>query len=377
MIRILHVIDHLGLGGAQTALLNLLKFSDRKNFTHTVASLHGLGECAAEFQAIDVRVISLSPRRWPPLYLPTLWRLLGNERFDIVHCHLFASNWIAKPMAWLRGCRTRFSHDQCNDALRAENSFFLALDKLTNRLSSKILAVSRSTEDFLRTRENIPADRVVYFPNGVDVRKFPRPTKEEQKTARAHFGLSPEALIVGGAGRLAPQKDFSTFLRAAALLSASRPTLHFVLFGAGPEEAEVKKLAAELNLEGRVTFAGYTAERAMIYQAIDVFFLTSLYEGTPMVLLEAMAARIPIAASSVDGTAEILEDRVSARLFPAGKAEAAAEALGELVDDVSTRSRLAETAYARVASNYDAQMLTERMEQFYVEETQKSASKRA
>lgn len=377
MIRVLHVIDHLGLGGAQTALLNLLKYSDRENFTHTVASLHGMGECAAEFQAIDIRVISLSPKRWPPLYFPALWRLLGHERFDVVHCHLFASNWIAKPMAWLRGCRTRFSHDQCNDALRVDNPFFLALDKLTNRLSTKILAVSRSTEAFLRDRENISADRVVYFPNGVEVKKFALPTAEEKRAARAHFGLPADALIVGGAGRLAPQKDFATFLQAAALLCPNRPALHFVIFGAGPEEADLKKLASELRLTSRVTFAGYKAERVFIYQAIDVFFLTSLYEGTPLVLLEAMAARVPIAASAVDGTAEILEDNVSARLFPAAQVEAAAKALEELVDDPALRERLIAAAYAKVASSYDAQMLTRQMEGFYLEETKKNMPLRA
>lgn len=367
MIKVLHVIDHLGSGGAQTALLNLLRFADRTRFDYTVAAMHGRGAVAEEFAAIGIRVVSLSPAKWPPDFIGHLWQLLRRERYDVVHCHLFASNWIAKPLAWLAGCRTLFSHDQCNDAFRSESMVVTTIDAVTNALSTHVLCVSHSIVDFLGDRECLPPERLEYFPNAVDPDAFLSPSTAGKLTARQRWHLPPDALLVGGVGRLVPQKDFATFLRAAARICPDHPRLHFVVFGEGPEEESLKSLATELGLAGRVTFAGYVNERAAIYQAIDLLFLTSLFEGTPMVLLEAMAAGVPIAASRIDGSAEILQDGREAVLFPPGDPAAAAPALRSLLDDEKLRQDLASAARARVSLQFNARSQMRRLEDLYTQ----------
>ncbi|CAN5786697.1 glycosyltransferase [soil metagenome] len=364
MIRVLHLIDHLGSGGAQTALLNLLRYRDPARFECVVASMHGRGPMAAEFEALGLPVVSLSARRWPPLYLFALPRLLRTQRFDVVHFHLFGANWIAKPIAWLFGCRVLFNHDQCNDALR-DKGLFLLLDRLTNRLSSKILAVSRSIVRFLGEKENIPAQLIEYFPNGVDVRSFPPATPASRKAARERWSLPADAFIVGGIGRLVAQKDFSFFLEIAVLLHAQEPQVHFVIFGDGPEEMNLKKRCRILGLESRFTFAGYVSERSAIYQAIDLLLLTSRYEGTPMVLLEAMVSLVPIVATAVDGTAEILTSSRSALLFQLGEEVAGMEAVLALLRDPALRSRLAIQAQFDALEHFDAEKQMKLLESLY------------
>ncbi len=373
MIRVLHVIDHLGSGGAQTALLNLLKYRDNTAFSHVVASMHGRGAVAAEFEALGIRVVSLSPAKWPPAYVFSLPRLLRAESFDIVHTHLFGANWLARPLARLAGCRTIFTHDQCNDAVR-DHPLFLLVDQLTNALADRILAVSRSTVRFLETQEHLSARQVEYFPNGVDVEAFPLAQPSEKKEARRRWGLPPRGVIIGGVGRLVPQKDFTTFLQAAALLAKKYPDVHFAIFGDGPQENELRELTSALGLAGRVSFLGYVRERAAIYAAIDMLFLTSRYEGTPMVLLEAMSSGVCIAASAVDGSAEILSDGVSARLFPAGSPGEAARAVECLLQEASARVTLAHKARQCAVSQFNAKNLMTRLESFYVQSVNENKS---
>ncbi len=365
MIKVLQIIDHLGSGGAQTVLLNLLKFRNQQDFSYTVACLHGKGSVAEELEAIGVPVVSLSPGKLPPLYVPNLAKLLFQERFDIVHCHLFGANWLARPTAALCGQKTIFTHDHCNDALRDRLGPFL-IDRLTNLLSCKILAVSRTTREFLLRQEGLSDEVVDYFTNGVDVEAFGPPSPEARAAFRARWGLKPEDFVVGGIGRLVSQKDFTTFLRAAALVAERLPSARFVIFGEGPEEAELKALAGTLGLGDCVQFAGYVGDRQAVYGAIDLLLLTSRYEGTPMVLLEAMAAGVPICATGVDGTAEVLTSRETALLFPPADPHAAAEAVLEMQNQPFAQ-KLSRAARLRVEADFSAKSLCLRLEGLYRE----------
>lgn len=364
MIKVLHIIDHLGPGGAQTALLNLMQRRSRKGFDYTVAAMHGEGAMAPEFRALGVRVLSLSPVKMPPYYLITLRKLVRMGKFDVIHFHLFGANWLAKPLARFLGCRVLFNHDQCNDAMR-EKLHWLFVDWFTNLFSTKVLAVSKTTVDFLRKRERIKPGKLEYFPNGVDVQSFREATQKQQAAARRRWGLPLDVPLVGGVGRLMPQKDFSTFLAAAAQVRGTRPDVHFVIFGEGPEEDALKEMAERLGVP--VTFPGFASDRHAIYQALDVLFLTSKYEGTPLVILEAMAAKVPVCASAVDGVAEVLTSGVNASLFPPRNPAAAAASLGALLDDPAQQSGQADAAREHVAQYFDVVEQMRRLERFYEE----------
>src|ERR1700752_320685 len=105
MIRVLHVIDHLDLGGAQTALLDMLRHRDSSAFDVEVAAMHGRVPFADALEALGIKVHSLARRKWPPSYVPALVRLLRGAAFHVVHFHLQGANWIAKPLAALAGQR--------------------------------------------------------------------------------------------------------------------------------------------------------------------------------------------------------------------------------------------------------------------------------
>src|SRR5262245_8101431 len=118
MIRVLHVIDHLGLGGAQTAVLDMLGNRDRAAFDVEAAVMHGWGPFADALEAVGVKVHSLSPAKWPPAYVPNFLRLIGQGNYDVLHFHLQASNWLMKPLAALAGATVRISHDHTSGDLK-------------------------------------------------------------------------------------------------------------------------------------------------------------------------------------------------------------------------------------------------------------------
>ncbi|MEO8354029.1 MAG: glycosyltransferase, partial [Chthoniobacteraceae bacterium] len=318
--RVLHIIDSFDLGGGQTALLNLLRALDRQRFDLEVACMHGRGVFWEDFTVLGIPVHSLSPRKWLPFYVPRLIALIRTRRFDIVHCHLFGANWIAKPLATLCAVPVRINHDQCNDALRHESRFALAMDTFTNRCASHVCAVSRSTREFLLAHENIAEDRVSIVYNAIDLDHFMPPS---DRPVRDRF-------VVLGIGRLHPQKNFTLFLETAQRVIARHPHTEFRLAGTGPEEGMLRAKASELGLDHCVQFLGHVRDTRALYADADALLMTSRYEGTPLTMLEAMAMRLPIVATAIDGIGEILVDGEDA-LLVAADAERLSAALDRMI----------------------------------------------
>lgn len=353
MMRVLHVIDSLDLGGAQAVVVNLARFRDRANVEMVVAAMHGRGVFADELEAEGVRVISLSAAKFPPCYLLALPRLLRRERFDVAHFHLFGSNWIAKPLAAACGVPVRVNHDHCNDRARA--GWKLAVDRLTNRWSSHVLAVSRSTAEDVVRRVGVAAEGVTCLPNGVDTGRFRPAGPEARASARAKLGVPSTGIVVAGLGRLHPQKNWPLFLEVAREF----PEVQFVIAGTGPQERNLRAAAG-----GNVHFAGHR-DPVEVLAAADVFLLTSDYEGMPMTLLEAMACGVVPVVSAVDGCRDILGDGVGGELAEAGSARDFVEKLGPLIASAELRAALGGAARDKVLRSYDARAQTAAVEELY------------
>ncbi len=357
--RILHVIDSFDLGGAQEALMNLVACSDRTRFEVEVATMHGRGIYWERFHALGVPVHSLSPHKFVPLYVWNLLRLLLTRDYDIVHCHLIAANLVAKPLAALIGVPVRINHDQANDEYRQRDRLRLALDKFANRFSTHICAVSASIVEFLVKHEGVPPERISLVHNAIDLRRF-TPAPERRAELRREWQLSPDAPVVAGIGRLNYQKNFTLFLEIAAEIARSHPQVVFVIAGTGPEERALREGAGT-----NVRFLGFVADTARLYDAVDFLLMPSRFEGLPMALLEAMAMRVPIVASRLDGIAEIITDGADGVLAaPVSKEEFTAH-LRALLDDPARAAQLAERAFQKVTAHFSADRMTREVEALY------------
>lgn len=359
------MIDSLDLGGAQTFLLELVKHHDRSRYLPEVACMHGRGVYAEAFEKNGITVHSLSPGKFPPLYLPNFWRLMRSGKYDILHFHLFGANLCAKPLAIMGGHPAIIVHDQCNDASREKNPLLLAADSFWNHRSDRVIAVSESTRDYLLDREDLPDDLVAMIPNGIDAEGFKPASGLQREESRDAFGIPRESLVIGGVGRLVAQKNFSLFIDVAVRILSGNPSAMFVIAGTGAEEEALNEKAKALGILDRVHFLGHVSDRLTLYHAFDALLMTSDFEGTPMVLLEAMSCALPVVASAVDGIAEVCTDGHDALLLPPGDVAGFAAALEGMLQDGGMRAALGGNARNTILKRYEIRQLVRRIEGIY------------
>ena len=168
-----------------------------------------------------------------------------------------------------------------------------------------------------------------------------------------------------------PQKNFTGFLEVAASLSRRLPEVCFVIAGDGPDRTSLENLANRLGITNRVHFLGFVAHMQDLYLASDVLFFPSLFEGTPMAVLEAMASGLPVVASRIDGTAEILTDGIDAFLAPVEQHQVFVQRLAALLQDQALAQRLAKSALAKVRQRFAAPIMVQQVESLYLEHLSK------
>lgn len=364
MRKILHVIDSLHLGGAQEVVMNLATCGDRMAFRHEVATMHGHGVYWDRMRALGIPLHSLSPHKLFPWYAASLPALLARGRFDVLHCHLVASNIFAKPVGALARVPVIINHDHTNDDYRASQRVRLALDSLSNRLATHLIAVSDSCRQFLISREGIPSDKITLVQNAIDLARFSKSCGTREAARRA-LGIPPGTRVVAGVGRLNPQKNFALFLRVAEQVAARHPEAVFVIAGEGPEEPLLRGLAAASGLGGKVRFAGYVADTRQVYLAADILLMPSLFEGLPMTLLEAMAMEVPVVASALDGISEVVEHGTDGLLAASGTPHGFAEAIDRLLSDPDLAARIGGNAARKIQARFSAGRMCSEVEAIY------------
>ncbi|MFV0337420.1 MAG: glycosyltransferase [Chthoniobacterales bacterium] len=334
MIRVLHIIDGFALGGAQTVVLEIAKHIDKETFALEVAGMHGEGPFYESIRATGVPVHVLSEKKWPPAYLWNLPKLLRSKNYDILHFHLFGSNWIGRPLSYLASPGSlRITHDHCNDALRWENPIALLVDTFTNQLAAHIFTVSRSTEAFLTQQEVIPHDKVSTLYNGIDTDEFTPASNDEKIAARRKLGLPENVFLIMGIGRLVEQKNFDGFIRIAERVLQNCPDSTFAIAGNGPLKSKLAEQIHAQNLAKKIHLLGFVKDRVALLQAADCLLLPSHFEGLPMTLLEAMSTGLPVVASATDGILEILGTSPDALLHPAEREDLFAASLIQLIEN--------------------------------------------
>lgn len=323
MKRVLHVIDHLGLGGAQAVLLDLVTLTDSSKWHCEVAVMHGRGLFAEILEQRGIKVHSLSPSLWPPRYFSSFVQL--QRQFDLLHFHLSGANWIAKPLAAMVGEQPRIVHDHASADLRFRGVGSMLIDAIMHRFSSHTIAVAPEVKNFLMHYEALSSGEITIIPNGVNTEIFRPFTVNEKREARQLFNLQEEDIIIGTVGRLAAEKNQKMFLQAAKTALQQGLQAIFLIAGTGPEEETLRKLTRQLGIVEQVRFLGQVQDRISLYRAFDLFALTSSFEGLPMVILEAMASGIPVVSTDLEGIHHALEGGRYGTLVPPGNSEILAQ----------------------------------------------------
>ncbi|MCL4857757.1 MAG: glycosyltransferase family 4 protein [Caldilineaceae bacterium] len=187
----------------------------------------------------------------------------------------------------------------------------------------------------------------------------------DRTTKRASLGLPAEAVVIGSVGRLAPQKGYHVLLNAAPLVLRAIPNAHFLVIGDGRLAEPLRAQAQALGIAERVLFTGSRQDVEELYAVMDCFVSSSLWEGLPTVVLESIAARVPVVATRVAGNTELVVDGESGVLTPPGDAQALAQGIVRLLGDRDWAQQLAGRAYAAARANFSIQAVAEQQSAFY------------
>lgn len=368
-IKVLYFITELNIGGAEKVLVHFLRELDPSRYRPLVACLYdGDGAIGDELRAQGIPVVDLGMTA--PWRLDAVWRLvqlLRRERPQILHSSLFHANVLGRLAGRLAGVPVIIS---CRQNIRIGARWREWVNRMTVGLDDRVIAVCELARQAEIEAAGVDPAKVVTIYNAVDPAELVADSSAADGSASAGRSVSnssaaddtaalvpgraPDTLLIGTVCRFHPQKGLPHLLEAFARLVQHPIDAHLVLVGDGELREPLEARARELGLDGHVTFTGFRTDISAVLAQLDLFVLPSLWEGLPMVLLEAMAAGLPVVATSVGGTPELVQDGDTGLLVPPANVDALANAMHFLLVQADVRRAMGQRGRQRVETQFSA-----------------------
>jgi glycosyltransferase involved in cell wall biosynthesis len=360
-LRILHVITDTNIGGAGRYLLNLLKQPAFGDFDVLIACPDG--ELAERIDARKWKRINISGRdvSFSLKLVPELMKIIKKEKADVVHTHSSLSARIAArtlgvPVVYTKHGMVRIPNAKGVIPGRT-GPFKRSFNRLFAKMfSQKVIGVSQAICDEL-IESGIPEDMVVAIPNGIDLEEFKMTLREDSVRSKGP--------LVGTVARLDRSKALDVFLESAKIIVSSEPSTRFVIGGTGPLETELKDKIKQLRLEGFVNMVGFVDDVPSFLNSLDVYVLSSDYEGLGLAILEAMACGLPVVATNVGGVPEVVLDGETGFLVPPRQPRTMAQAIVRLLVDSDLAKTMGKVGRSRVEEVFDAKVMAEKTARVY------------
>ncbi len=307
---VVHVIYRLAVGGLENGLVNLINGMPVERYRHAIVCIADYSDFRERIEHPDVEVYALHKRPGMDLkaYL-RFWQLMRRLRPAIVHTRNLGALEFQFP-AWLAGVPHRIQGEHGRDSrdLQGTNWKYLLFRKCMRPLVSRYVALSQDLANWLETAAGVPAKKITQIYNGVDsVRFFPL---SHRLPLADEFPTSKDCIVIGTIGRMQPEKDQLTLVRAFIILLNTLPEgrehLRLVLIGSGPLREQAQVLLREAKADHLAWLPGVRDDTTEIMQALDIFVLPSLIEGVSNTILEAMATGLPVVATDVGGNPELV-----------------------------------------------------------------------
>jgi glycosyltransferase involved in cell wall biosynthesis len=354
-------------GGPDKTILNSPRFLRSAGYRMLCAYMHspedrGFEELRHKAQAWRAPLLSVPDRgAWDWQVVPQLVQICRRERVQIWHGHDYKSNALGLlvRLFWPMHLVTTV-HGWVKETRRTP--LYYAIDRRCLHYYKTVICVS----DDLHQRclaLGIPARRCVLIENGIDLEQYSR--KLSVGEAKRRLGLPPERLVIGAVGRLSAEKGFAHLIRSSAELRRAGFDFSLLIVGQGEEEQSLRNLISESGCADRITLLGYRSDLIELYQAMDIFALSSLREGLPNVLLEAMALEVPVMATAVAGVPRLIRDGENGLLVRPGSAAALTPALARLLAEGALRRSFAQAAREIVEKRYSFAARMQRIRKIY------------
>ena len=372
--KIVHLITRLELGGAQQNTLYCIEHHDRMRFAVGLWAGKGgvLDDRARLMEDADVRIIPwlvhpIDPAR-DAIAVTRLASLL--REVDLVHTHSSKAGILGRAAACLAGVPgiVHTVHGWSFNDIQppVTRRLYVEAERAAARVTDRIVCVARFDRDRgLASGIGHPSQyRIVR--SGIDPTLYVARGGARERVRKA-LGAGPQDVVVGSIANFKPQKGPLDFVEAARRARSRNPRLRFFIAGDGDLRPAAERAIASAGLGDVVHLLGWRDDVPELLAAMDIFLLTSLFEGLPRVVLQAMAASVPVVATHTGGVAEVILDGQTGRLVPPGDPASAAEAIVALAEDTDTRRRYAASARSLLGEEFDSRRMVNDLEDLYDE----------
>lgn len=364
--HIIHITQHLEIGGLESFIVEFCRKLDKDNFTATVLCLNGydeiyrtsLAECGVEVHLIKKN------SRYDFMFLWRAAAYLKSIGADIVHSHggCFLYSSLVGKLAGVKGLVYTVHGMPVVSGLQAGVEEFLSCS-----MTDRIVAVSDEVAEDLKCRQRGASHKIDVIINGIDSDRY-RPIYDKKVIAKckADYGLPTDKKIIGTVGRLETVKNYPLLLNAfAKLIKSGSNNFHLVLVGSGSENGILKSLAHDLGITERVSFLGMQYDLHRIYPLFDVFVLSSLTEGTSLSLLEAQSCGVTAVVTDVGGNSGVIRNGLNGFLTPSGDHEAMAAHLDRCLNCDTELAAMGKAARAEILDKFNINAVLKQYQAMY------------
>lgn len=358
--RILQIIPSLDRAGAEKQMTLLVRGLPREEFDVHVCALTRGGPLESDLRNARIP-LTLIGKRWrvdPQAYM-RLRRLVARLRPDLIHTWLFAANSYGRAAGIACGVKCLVASERCVDPWKGWMQ--LSIDRCLARYTTRIVANSPGVREFY-VQNGLPAGKFRIIPNGI---RLPEPPTTTREALLAELGMPRDCRLVGVVGRLWPQKRIKDAIWAADLLKVVRDDVHLLIAGDGPHRDRLRRFRDQVEICDKVHFLGHRDDVPRLMPHFDVFWSTSAYEGQSNSILEAMAAGVPVVATDIPGTRDLVVHEKTGFLVPVQELDtprrraAFARHTNILLNEPEMARQLGDAGHERVAREFTVERMVE------------------
>jgi glycosyltransferase involved in cell wall biosynthesis len=380
-IKILRAITRLNIGGpAIHAILLTHALDDGVDFQSTlVTGVTGKREGdmldLARARSVEPVIMPALGREISPLddlvSLARMVKMIRQLQPDVVHTHMAKAGTVGRLAARVCGVplvvHTYHGHVFHSYFSPLKTGVFLTIERVLGLATNRIVVLGEAQRDEIAGYGVAPLNKLVPIQLGLELGQFTR-AERSRGHMRRELGIASDTPLVGIVARLVPVKAHEMFFQAAVRVRAALPRTQFLVLGDGERRPELESLVGQLGLQESVRFLGWRRDMVNVYADLDVVALTSLNEGSPVALIEALASARPVVATAVGGVPEVVIDGVTGLTVPSSDTAAFADAVVRLLSDESLAARLGAVGRQHVYPRYDSSRLANDVRTLYLRE---------
>ncbi len=362
--NILHIVHSLNIGGLEHVVIDLAESFHAKGHLVTICCLSEKGPLSVRAEGTGIRVLTTKKRNGIDPRIPfNLRTLIKKDRFDIIHTHNEAGLVYGTPGALMAGCRNIVHTEHGKEPGYERDGMLQKVEGILLKRVRQVVLVSDRLKETMPSLRKVKEDRIRTVINGIDAERYS--VLRHKTKMKIGLLLEPDCFVIGHVARMVPLKNQLFLLSVFEELRKEFSHIKLVIAGDGPSRKDLEAYCIQAGMVRDVHFLGARSDIPEVLSMMDLFMLTSKTEGISITLLEAMAAGIPVMASNVGGTPEIIEHGRNGILLGLGDPRKWVERARELIRSPEERARLSFNGRTSVKRDFSLTAMTDSYEKIY------------